>query len=407
MRGTAGMFSAVSSRLDILGLAFGLAVSAVASHAAGPTPFPHAIVQPYIDRGELPGAVAMTVSRDDILSLEAIGYADLAARVPMRKDALFWIASMSKPIAATAMMMLVDEGRVKLDDPVRKYLPGFDPRIMVASKDGRKIRLARPPREMTIRHLLTHSSGLPFGTSLENPQRDWLPLDVAVRSYALQPLVYAPGTDQLYSNAGINVAGRIIEVVTGKPYDLFLQQRLFDPLGMKDTGFRPDAARIARLAKSYYYDAEAKALRETRIMALRSPLSAPGQLMPAGGLFSTAGDLSLFCRMLLNNGTLDGRRYLTPEAMREMTRDQTTEDIRRTWRATRFTKPATLGLGWVVSASGAYQHGGAYNTDMRIDPANGIATVWLVQIADKSGAGAIEAYEKAAVERFGTGGPAK
>ena len=160
----------------------------------------------------------------------------------MRTDALFWIASQSKPITASALMMLVDEGKVKLDDPVEKYLPEFRDQWLTVERDQEHMLLKKPKHPITVRNILSHTSGLPFASALEKPTLDGLPLRVAVGSYAMTPLLFEPDEKYQYSNAGINTAGRIIEVVSGMPYEDFLDKRLFEPLGMKDTTFWPNEA---------------------------------------------------------------------------------------------------------------------------------------------------------------------
>src|SRR6187431_3084199 len=161
----------------------------------------------------------------------------LAAAVSAQADAMFWIASMSKAITAAGLMVLVDEGKVALDDPVEKYLPEFKGQMVVAEKNDAHMLLRKPAHPITVREVLSHMSGLPFSAAIEKPTLDGLPLAAAVRSYAMSPLQTEPGTAYQYSNAGINTAARIIEVVSGMKYEDFMQQRLFDPLGMKDTTF--------------------------------------------------------------------------------------------------------------------------------------------------------------------------
>ena len=183
----------------------------------------------------------------------------------MKTDALFWIASMSKPMTATALMMLVDEGKVKLDDPVEKYLPEFKGQWMIAEQDKDHMLLKRPKHPITVRNIRRHTSGLRPTSVMETPTLDLLPLRDAVRSYAMTPLQFDPGSQYQYSNAGINTAGRIIEVVSGMPYEEFMQKRLFDPLGMKDTTFWPTEEQVKRLAKSYKPGKDNKGLEETII----------------------------------------------------------------------------------------------------------------------------------------------
>jgi len=364
------------------------------------------VLRPYVDRSELAGAVTLVASRDKVLSLEAVGYADVAAKKPLRTDALFWIASMSKPIAATALMMLVDEGKVRLDDSVEKYLPQFTPQSMAVTPDGARVTLQKPHHPITIRNLLSHTSGVPAVSSIEAPTLDLFPLSVRVQSYALEPLMFEPGTRYSYSNAGINTAGRVIEVVSGESFEDFLQRRLFEPLGMKDTGFWLTEAQVQRLAKSYKPDATGTGLEEIPITQLRYPLTdrANRYAMPAGGLFSTAADLAKFCQMLLNDGMVGGRRYLSAAAIREMTHNQLTGEAFEQVASYRSRPgdPDGYGLGWSTGPADSFGHGGAYSTNMHIDPKHGLATVWLVQHAGFPGEGykSQEAFDQAVAQRF-------
>ncbi len=234
-------------------------------------------LQPFVDRGTLAGAVVLVATRDKVLSLETVGYSDVAAKTPMRDDAFFWIASMSKPITATALMMLVDEGKVSLDDPVAKHLPEFRDQMVVVEKTLTRVVLKKPSHAITVREILSHTSGLPFSSALEQPTLDLLPLRVAVGSYAMTPLQFEPGTRYQYSNAGLNTAGRIVEVVAGMPFEEFLESRLFRPLKMNDTTFRPTDRQVSRLAKAYKPTADKTALEETKITQLAYPLTDPGR----------------------------------------------------------------------------------------------------------------------------------
>ena len=328
-------------------------------------------LQPFVDSHTLAGAVTLVASSDKVLSLEAVGYADVAAKKPMPSDALFWIASMTKPITGTALMMLVDEGKVKVDDPVEKYLPEFRGQMVVAEQDENHVLLKKPVHPITVRNVLTHTSGLRFCSPMEQPTLDGLPLRDAVRSNAMLPLQFEPDSKYQYSNAGINTAARILEVVTGMPYEHFLQTRLFDPLGMKDTTFWPTGEQVARLAKSYKPNAAKDGLEETVISQLHYPLTdrARRYPMPAGGLFSTASDVGRFCQMILNGGALDGKRYLSEAAIQQMTRKQTPEALKDGY-----------GFGWGAGGDSC-GHGGAFSTNMSIDSRRGLITVFMVQHA--------------------------
>jgi CubicO group peptidase (beta-lactamase class C family) len=351
---------------------------------------PAAALQPFVDRGVLAGAVTLVAVKDGVLSLEAVGFADVAAKQPLRTDALFWIASQSKPITATALMMLVDEGKVGVEDPVEKYLPEFKGQTLAGAKED--AGGPRPPaRPVTVRDVLTHTSGLPFSSPAEQPTLDGLPLRDAVLSYAKLPLLSEPGAKYRYSNAGINTAARILEVVSGVPYEEFMQKRLFDPLGMKDTTFWPDEGQARRVAKAYKPNAAKDGLEETTISQLRYPLTDRARRfpMPAGGLFSTAQDVSRFCRMILAGGELDGKRYLSETALRQMTTRQTPAAIKDSY-----------GFGW-AAGDGWCGHGGALATDMTVDTKRGLITVFLVQHAGFPGnGGAARGAFKQAAERL-------
>ncbi len=348
-------------------------------------------LKPFVESKSLAGAVTLVADKNKVLSLEAIGYADIAGDRPMLIDAIFWIASMSKPITAAALMILVDEGKVKLDDPVEKYLPEFK-NIRVAAEKGKEpTKPAHPP---TVREVLSHTSGLPFGSPQEKPTIDVLPLKDAVLSYTKIPLLHEPGSKYQYSNAGINTAGRIIEVVSGMSYEDFLDKRLFGPLNMKDTTFWPSAAQVKRLAKSYKPSKDKTGLDETTVGALKYPLSdrKSRYACPGGGLFSTARDCGAFCQMLLNGGMHNGKRILTEAAIKELASKQTGDSIK-----------VSYGLGF-STGGGSFGHGGAYATNMNIDTKRGLVTVWMVQHNGfpGNGAQALGAFRNAAEERYGT-----
>ena len=376
------------------GLAAGPDTRAAAVAAAVEAPAHVApLLQPYVDRHELAGAVAMVVNRDQVLATEAVGCADVAAGTPLAPDALFWIASQSKGMTATAVMVLVDEGKLALNDPVEKYLPEFRGQMVVVEKDGDHQLLRKPAHPITLRECLSHVSGLPFQSAVEQPTLDGLPLAAAVRTYAATPLQTEPGTHYQYSNAGINTAARVLEVVSGMKYEDFMQQRLFTPLGMKDTTFWPNADQVGRLAKSYRPNDAKNGLTEITIGQLIYPLTDRTRRfpMPAGGLFSTAKDTAIFCQMLLRGGEWGGRRYLSEAACHELTTRQTPAKINDSY-----------GLGLAVGGDW-FGHGGAHATGMEIRPGQGIATIWMVQHAGFPGQGgqAQEVFKKWARERFG------
>ena len=349
-------------------------------------------VQPFVDRQELAGAVMLVADNDKVLAVEAVGWADIAAKKPMQKDSLFWIASQSKPITTAALMLLVDEGKVNVDDPVEKYLPEFRGQMVVAERQPDRVVLQKPKHPITIRNVMSHTSGLPFKSALEEPTLDRYPLSVRVRSYAMTPLEFEPDSKYQYSNAGINTAARIIEVVTGKPFEEFLEERLLQPLGMPDTTFWPSQQQVARIAKAYKPGPGNKGLEETPIGQLHYPLTDRSERfpMPAGGLFSTAHDIARFYQMLLRGGRLDGKRYLSEAAVKQLTSRQTPPQLK-----------GSYGFGFGVGNT-FFGHGGAYSTNSSADTERGLIFVWLVQHAGFPGEGgkAQDAFKKAAISTF-------
>ena len=332
-------------------------------------------LQPLAGNGTFAGAVTLVATKDRIVYLKTTGYRDLAAKAPMPENALFWIASTTKPMTATALMMLVDEGKVSLDDPVEKYLPEFKGQMVgarhpdEAAKSKMPVELVPARHAIRVREILSHTAGLPFRSKAQPGALDLLPLKVAVQSYAAEPLMFQPGTDYEYSNEGLNTAARIVEVVSGLSYERFMQEMLFEPLGMKDTTFWPSPSQIARLAESYKLDGNTKTLKEVEISQLTYPHDDRQHRypMPAGGLFSTASDVSLFCQMLLNGGTLNGKRYLSAAAIKQMTTEQ---------NGGLGSKSYGLALGL---DKGTFGHGGAFKNAMEIDPAAGRILIFMVQ----------------------------
>ena len=349
------------------------------------------VLQPFVESHTLAGAVVLVADPDKVLDVEAVGWTDIAAKKPMRTDSMFWIASQSKPITATALMILVDEGKVNVDDPVEKYLPEFKGQQVNIGADAAKPELKTPRHPILVREVLSHTSGLPFKTAIEEPTLDLLSLETRVKSYAKEPLLFEPGTKSKYANAGINTAGRIVEVVSGMLFEKFLDERIFKPLGMTDTTFYPSKSQIERLAKSYKPNATKDGLEETTIGQLKYPLDDPERRpMPAGGLFSTANDLSLFYRMLANGGTLNGKRILSEKAVKTMTSDQSGE------------ANSHYGFGFGTDGK-SFTHGGAYGTNSRYDMERKIVTVFLVQHAGWSGNGKdiLHQFQVAAGEAYG------
>jgi len=383
-----------------------------------------------VDRHLAPGVVGLVANRDGVLAIDTAGYASLAKKTQIREDAVFWIASMSKSLTGAAMMMLVDEGKVNLDDPVEKYLPEFKGQ-MVAASDGTES--THPPKHpITVREIMSHTSGLVLASEKTLKRTQILKDDVA--EYAARPLRQEPGTKYEYNNCGINTGGRIIEVVSGLSYAEFMQQRLFDPLGMTDTTCWPNAEQAARLAHSARFTEDKLDLVEVKLDAHVSPqtiekLSAgttvPQEIitemgfgiagdygkhyaMPAGGYFSTARDLSQFCRMLLRGGELNGKRFLSEKAVNTMSASQLGD--------VKLSPQESYGIGCNVKLTdeegpsvGSFGHRGARRTAMWIDPKNKLAMIILVERFDMPGEQQKVIYGdflKAAVAKYGTPPPA-
>ena len=369
-------------------LSAALCLFPVTAWTAGPPKKIAPVLQPFVDNCVLAGAVTLVADKDKVLDLEAVGWADIAAKKKMKTDCLFWIASQSKPITAAALMILVDEGEVNVNDPVEDYLPEFKDQWLAVEQGKDHVLLKKPKHPITVKNILSHTSGLPFKSALEQPTLDLFPLAVRVGSYAMTPLVFEPDSKYQYSNAGINTAGRIIEIVTGMKYETFLDKRLFKPLGMKDTTFWPSKSRLKRVARAYKPAKEG--LEECPIGQLKYPLDdRERQPMPAGGLFSTAADLSLFYRMLANNGTFAGKHILSEQAVQQMTSKQTGD------------LPTPYGFGFAVGG-GKVGHGGAYSTNSSLDREHSLITIFLVQHAGwaKDGKNILPTFQKAATELF-------
>lgn len=336
----------------------------------------------FVASGEIAGAVTLVATPDKVLHLAAVGEADVNQKTPMSTEAIFWIASMTKPITAAAVMLMQEEGKLSVDDRVGKYIPEL---ADLKTSDGRAANI-------TIRHLLTHTAGLAEATAEQAKAARQLSDLIPV--YARQPVAFEPGSRWQYSQSGINTAARIVEIVSRQEFSEFLRQRFFDPLGMKDTTFYLSRQQLPRLAKSY--QRADSALREAAISILngRSPDDRDRYPAANGGLFSTAMDYVRFCQMMLNGGTFNNRRYLKPESVKLMTSLQTGE------LKTGFTDGNGWGLGWclvrqpqgatAMLSAGTFGHGGAYGTQAWIDPQRKLIYILMVQRSNFPNADASE-----------------
>lgn len=329
-----------------------------------------AVLMPYVTSGEVSGIVTIVAKGENILSVNNVGFQNIDKNKKMEPDALFWIASQSKPIAATAVMMLVEEGKLSLDEPITTYIPEFN-RLVVARmwREGWQVeeRLSKP---ITLRHLLSHTSGMQWVAELQGQAKkiDVLPLQLSLYASTTTPLFFEPGERYNYSNQGINVAAAIIERVSGKPYFDFLQSRLFEPLGMKSATFWPADKDLEKLAVPYKKGSDGK-LEETTIDQLQYPLSDRTKRFAeaAGGLFCKPIDLVKFYQMIANKGVYKGKRYISESSIAEMGKKQTSIDIKDSY-----------GLGWSVTDS-FMGHGGAYGTDTKVYQKDGYVVMYFIQ----------------------------
>ncbi len=371
---------------------FGLSVQA----ADGPElPGVTDALRPFVERQEIAGAVTLVAAPDRILHLACQGQADIDAGRPARPDTIYWIASMTKPVTAVALLMLRDEGRLEVDDPVAKYVPEL---AGLKTRDG-------APAALTLKDLLTHTSGLAEVSRDESRAArtlaDLIPL------FASKPLQFTPRTKWQYSQSGINTLGRVIEIVSGQALPDFFQTRLFAPLGMKDTAFYLSEAQLARLAKPYLrVDG---ALKETPFWSDVDPARHDHFPAANGGLYATAADYARFCQMLLNEGSLDGRRYLQPQSVKLLSQIHSGE------LKTGFTEGNGWGLGVCVVrepqgvtaalSPGSYGHGGAFGTQAWIDPVKRRAYILMVQRANFPNSDASDvrrAFQEAAAAALAT-----
>lgn len=346
----------------------------------------------FVDQGRAAGIVTLVAHRGEVVSQNAIGFQDLEQKTPMRPmrmDTIFQIASMTKPITAVGIMILVEDGMLAITDPVQKYLPNFGSiQLKVAAKEreGRDTEnelseIKKPSRPITIRDLLTHTSGM--GGGYPDDFKDLFDkrdrtLAEAVDAFPQRPLEFEPGTKWSYSNMGIATLGRIIEVVSGKSYEAFITERIFQPLGMKDSHFFVPTSKHDRVAAIYQYDG--KMLRKADVDLYHAGAMYPA---PEGGLYSTAPDLFRFYQMMLNGGAFGGKRILSKASVDLMTRVHT-GDLKAG-----FSPGMGFGLGWAVvrnvegmfrlNSIGTYGHGGLYRTYGFVDPQKELVGIILLQ----------------------------
>jgi CubicO group peptidase (beta-lactamase class C family) len=339
-------------------------------------------IKAFIDHQTVAGAVTLIAHGNDIVEFDAAGMADIEAGHPMQKDTIFQIMSMTKPVTAIGIMMLAEQGKLALRDPVEQYLPEFRDLRVATTSGPDAARLGIPNHAITIRDLLTHTAGIQDGSPPAIPdyrQTMSVPLDEVVRQLAKQTLLFQPGTQWSYSSAGIEILGRIIEVCSGEKYVDFITGHILRPLGMKDSFFYPPPDKIARIAM-VYAQKDGKLVRSPGTILGGDPAKyRQGSVFPAPGwgLYSTADDLLHLYRMMLSDGVYQDHRYLSPFSVHLMTESQTPGIHPVGWM-----RGSEYGLAWEVvtdplgelagHTKGSFGHGGAFGTQGWIDPHNNL-----------------------------------
>ncbi|HJU55560.1 MAG TPA: serine hydrolase domain-containing protein [Pyrinomonadaceae bacterium] len=321
----------------------------------------------FVERRTTAGAVMLVARRGRVVSLDAVGFQDLESKKPMRPDTIFDTRSVTKVVTAVGIMILMEEGRLALSDPVEKYLPEFKPRGQF--------------KPITIRQLLTHTAGLPLYRLRESEEiaiKRNRTLTDYVTFLSKQEPEFEPGTQFRYMSGGFAILGRIIEVVSGKPYEQFMRERVFEPLGMKDSFFFIPPEKRSRIA-AIYRMLDGKLDRWEEIEADNQRAVYPG---PEFAMFSTATDLLAFCRMMLDGGTFKGRRILSKLSVETMTQNQTLHI-----KSAVTQRPVFQGFGWglwgdpvfdfPLTSRGSFGHNGAFGAIIWIDPEKKLIRIFL------------------------------
>ena len=364
------------------------------------------LVQGYVDEGKLAGAVTMLSREGEVFHFESHGWADIDRGLPMENDSIFRIYSMTKPITSVAVMMLYEEGHFSLDDPVGKFIPELGRMKVYDGMGERGMRLVEQDRPITIRHLLTHTSGLSMGSHKDSPveeqyrQSDMMDpqssLPEMVKKLSALPLLTQPGAKWRYSRA-TDVLGCLVQVISGQPFDEFLQERILGPLGMVDTAFYVSEEKLDRLAAVYGPKSDGSIIEELDNTFVNK-FKAPHTLFSGGGgLTSTAEDYMRFSQMLCNEGELDDFRLLGPKTVEMMTSNHLPESLKPFavgQSNASDTRGCGFGLGFrvvmdiaehgILGSEGIYSWGGAASTIFWVDPAEDMVAILLTQMMPSS-----------------------
>ena len=367
----------------------------------------NAWAQSWVDDGRLPGLTTMVARHGKIVHFNVCGMADVKRETRLAPDTIFRFYSMTKPLTSTAIMMLYEEGRFQLDDPITRFLPCFkDMRVAVGGMRG-KLETVPAERDITFRDLLTHTSGLTYGfmeaTPVDGQYRDRgvdfqtsdKTLAEVVELAADVPLIAQPGAEWNYSIA-TDVLGHLVAVISGKPFDQFLREQVTGPLGMVDTEFHVPADKLSRFAANY------TSMPDGRLMLIDDPQKSifgkQRQICSGGGgLVSTAGDYMRFCQMMLNKGEFGGKRLLGRKTVELMSSNHLRGDMAEMGQP-RFSESSYYGIGFglgfsvtldpakaqILGSAGEYAWGGAASTAFWIDPVEDMAVIMLTQLMPSS-----------------------
>ncbi len=340
----------------------------------------------FVDKGTAAGFVTLIARHGQVASIDAVGYTDMETKQPMRTDAIFQLHSMTKPVVAMAILMLAEEGLLSISDPVEKYLPEFRGQSVGEVNADKSITLVKPIRPVQIRDMMTHTSGMmqnppPGIGELHGALHKTLAEVILVASQ--QPLLFQPGTKWSYSNMGVAALGRIIEVLSGMPFEKYLETKIFKPLGMNDTFIYPPKEKFNRMPTAYILK-DGKTLKYTSdplgegAMKFRENAKYP---LPEGGLYSTVSDLFPLYQLMLNRGEYQGVRLLSKASVDLITTNHTAD-----------LKTSGPGYGWGLGVSvvkdaagesqlmsiGTYGHGGRFGTYYFIDPKRDMIGIFMI-----------------------------
>jgi CubicO group peptidase (beta-lactamase class C family) len=399
MAGGTNRVNRVFKRTIVYAVLLLLPACALAAESGNPTI--RAAIEKFIDAQDISGAVTVVVSKDKVLALDTIGLADIAKKKPMEPNTLFWQASMTKPLTGISILILQDEGKLQVSDPVEKFIPEF---ATLKTPTGQ-------PAHITIEQILTHTSGLGEGDAAAIKGAHTLAELVPI--YLASPMLYEPGDHWRYTQSGINIAARIVEVASGVSFDDFVSKHILKPLGMKNTTFYPRKKQRSHLATPYIKDKQTGTLTAEPYAAYGNKGQPP---FGNAGLFSTGPDYARFCQMLLNGGTFKGKRYLSPAAFQRLTTVHTGE-LKTGFLQTEEYGSRGMNYGWGIGVAilktphsgvaemlspGTYGHGGAWGTQAWIDPVRGLAYILMVQRPGTNGDASKlrQAFQQAASDAF-------